>query len=200
MPHTRANDKRHHFKECTKCGETKRLADFHKRHVPTNKYRASDPRKYKNVCAECSRAPSAIVVDPNFKPDRTVKKKKRKQTDAERRVKQASYKRRKRRDTRIKALEYLADKGCCECGNRDPRVLEFDHVDQGSKDVCVGKLLSDGFGWGAEALRAEIRKCRVICANCHRLHTARQMEYYGHDDVRDALRTIDERYSIEQQD
>jgi hypothetical protein len=135
-------------------------------------------------------------VDPNFIPHRVRAPVKVKQTPEEKRAYAAQYKRRARRATRIKALEYLAQKGCCDCGERDPRVLEFDHIDPSEKANDVATLFSNGFGWGSEKLREEIRKCRVICSNCHRKHTILQQEYYAHDDVRAALRGIYEHYNI----
>jgi len=194
-PRQAHNDKFHNFKVCKTCGEEKRLADFA---LTGNwrKKRAADPKRYKPHCKECSRAPSAVAVDPNFKPVRVRKPRTRKTTPEERRAAAAKYKRRQRRNTRIKSLEYLAEKGCCECGERDPRVLEFDHIEPREKEYDVSKLFSNGYSWGAEKLREEIRKCRVICANCHRKHTIEQQEHYSHDDVRAALRGIYDRYAI----
>ena len=187
-------DKFHNFKDCRTCGENKRLADF----AYTGNWRrtrAADPKRYKLDCKKCTRAPSATKVDPNFKPRRT-RKPAVVRTAAEGRAGAAQYKRRTRRATRVKVLAYMAEKGCCECGTHDPRVLEFDHIDPSSKHANISTLISNGNSWGSEKLREEIRKCRVICANCHRLHTVVQREYYAHDDVQSALREIYERYNI----
>jgi hypothetical protein len=46
-------------------------------------------------------------------------------------------------------------------------VLEFDHL--GDKSFNIAKGLRDR-GW--DALIAEIAKCDVVCANCHRRRTA----------------------------
>ena len=188
-------DKFHNFKVCRTCGVEKRLADF----ALTGKWRkkrAADPKRYKLDCKECTRAPAATQVDPNFVPHRIRKPYKRNQTAAEKREYQATYKRRARRETRIKALEYLAEKGCESCGERDPRVLEFDHINPDEKSADICKLFSDGYSWGAEKLREEIRKCRVLCANCHRKHTTVQQDHYAHGDVQTALRGIYDRYDI----
>ena len=188
-----ALDKFHNFKECKQCGETKRLADFHK---TTNwrKKRAADPKRYKTRCKDCLRAPPADPATPGFNPKRTSKP--ARVTPEQRRKNHIAYKRRARRETRIKALRYVAEKGCCECGERDPRVLEFDHIDAADKSHHVGRLLANGYSWGNEMLREEIRKCRVICANCHRKHTIVQQGYYSHKAVRAVLREIDEQYNI----
>ena len=54
------------------------------------------------------------------------------------------------------------------CGERDPIVLEFDHV--GEKSASIAELLSDGASM--KAVDAEIARCEVVCANCHRRRTA----------------------------
>jgi Putative ATPase subunit of terminase (gpP-like) len=62
----------------------------------------------------------------------------------------------------------LTDRGCVDCGVRDPRVLEFDHVGSKRFSVMSGVWL----GYAAERLKDEIARCAVRCTNCHRLRTA----------------------------
>lgn len=64
-----------------------------------------------------------------------------------------------------------AASGCVDCGERDPIVLDFDHV-RGRKVRNVGMMYSSS----TAALLAEIAKCEVRCANCHRraTHSRRQ--------------------------
>jgi hypothetical protein len=71
-----------------------------------------------------------------------------------------------------RVIEYLMAHPCVDCGERDPVVLEFDHRDPASKSVEVGNLLHRGGSW--TAVEAEIAKCDVRCANCHRRRTAQQ--------------------------
>ncbi len=64
---------------------------------------------------------------------------------------------------------------CCElCGENDTIVLEFDHIDRDSKlgNVC------EMYRYSIKKIIEEIQKCRVLCANCHRRHTAAQMGWY----------------------
>lgn len=65
---------------------------------------------------------------------------------------------------RLKVLEYLQGHPCVDCGERDPLVLQFDHV-RGDKVDAIARLVSQGRRW--EAIEAEIAKCEVRCANCH---------------------------------
>lgn len=62
---------------------------------------------------------------------------------------------------------------CADCGTSFPAVcMDFDHV-RGKKLGNVGTMWS----WDIEKLRAEIAKCEIVCACCHRLRTqARQKE------------------------
>ena len=56
--------------------------------------------------------------------------------------------------------------GCRECEETDPRCLDFHHVDPESKTRAIGEMITHGHG--RESLRAEMEKCVVLCANCHR--------------------------------
>lgn len=67
--------------------------------------------------------------------------------------------------------EYLQEHPCVSCGEADPIVLEFDHRDPGIKDSEVTRLLSYA-SW--ERILDEIKKCDVVCSNCHRKRTAQQ--------------------------
>jgi hypothetical protein len=65
-------------------------------------------------------------------------------------------------------LEHLRDRSCADCEEHDPIVLEFDHV--GEKRAEVSVLVRRGVR--ASALRLELDRCDVVCANCHRRRTA----------------------------
>ncbi len=65
---------------------------------------------------------------------------------------------------------YLAEHPCVDCGEADIVVLEFDHV-RGTKKRALSVLVKHASS--LDVLRAEIAKCDVRCANCHRRQTAR---------------------------
>lgn len=69
-------------------------------------------------------------------------------------------------------IVYFATHPCVDCGERDPVVLDFDHV-RGEKRFDLGNRISAGYSW--EGLLNEIEKCEVRCANCHRRKTAKQL-------------------------
>jgi transcription elongation factor Elf1 len=66
-------------------------------------------------------------------------------------------------------LRHLAENPCIDCNERDIVVLDFDHV-RGSKVGDISRMIRGGTSVGR--LQAEIDKCVVRCANCHRRKTA----------------------------
>jgi hypothetical protein len=66
-------------------------------------------------------------------------------------------------------LAYFAIHPCADCGENDPVVLEFDHLDGESKSFDIGHSLPYR-NW--RSIVDEIEKCEVVCANCHRRRTA----------------------------
>jgi hypothetical protein len=68
--------------------------------------------------------------------------------------------------------EYLRTHPCVDCGEADPVLLEFDHVDPKSKKAEISKLSAEGRG--LVQIQREMALCVVRCAHCHRRRTARQ--------------------------
>jgi hypothetical protein len=67
-----------------------------------------------------------------------------------------------------KKLAQIKEKsGCADCGNKNPIVLDFDHLKD--KKYNISRMIHDGFSW--KAILKEIEKCEVVCANCHRIRT-----------------------------
>lgn len=60
--------------------------------------------------------------------------------------------------------------GCADCGwSGWARGLDWDHA-RGRKEHDIAALIN--FGSPVDVLIAELGKCDVVCANCHRLRTA----------------------------
>jgi hypothetical protein len=93
-------------------------------------------------------------------------------------IKAASLVRAQRRirENREAVWRYLSTHPCADCGEADPVVLEFDHV-YGDKVERIAEMVNHR-GWAAIA--AEIDKCVVRCANCHRRKTAVDLGWYAH--------------------
>lgn len=82
-----------------------------------------------------------------------------------------------RRELRyLKILQFLKDKKCTHCSETDPVVMEFDHINKNTKIMCVSEMVTLCFSW--KKIEAEINKCQILCANCHRRKTAKDFGYY----------------------
>lgn len=61
-----------------------------------------------------------------------------------------------------RAIDHMGGK-CQKCGyDRCPEALDFHHLDPREKDFTISSRL----GW--EAVVEELKKCVLLCANCHR--------------------------------
>lgn len=74
----------------------------------------------------------------------------------------------KSKEIKQKLDEYKLCLGCTDCGyNAHPEALDFDHIQEKSFDIAYAK---QRYSW--EMIQEEIKKCEVVCANCHRIRTA----------------------------
>jgi len=65
--------------------------------------------------------------------------------------------------------EYKASKGCCKCFENETICLDLHHVGN-DKITDISSTIKNC--WNKEEILNEIKKCVVICANCHRkLHS-----------------------------
>lgn len=140
------------MKHCKVCARVLPLSEF-----PIRSYQTLKPCAY---CKPCQRQYS-----------RTHYAQHAHQHNHRRYANQKRYRRRNRQ----RLWEYLRGKSCVDCGNRDPIVLEFDHV-RGDKIANLSEMVSNGFPWRHVA--AELEKCDIRCANCHRRRTAYQLKWF----------------------
>jgi hypothetical protein len=133
-------------KTCTRCGETKPLDQF----PPV---RRSEPEKLQTWCRACFSEANKRNYWKN--PERE-------------RARLLAQTTRKREDNRRRAIEYLLSHPCVDCGEKDIVVLQFDHLRD--KSFNVSTMIANGTSW--VRIEAEIAKCVVRCANCHRVKTA----------------------------
>jgi len=55
-----------------------------------------------------------------------------------------------------------------DCGKiYPPYVMDFDHRDPSEKVLNLSKV----YAFGKEKLLAEVKKCDIVCSNCHRIRT-----------------------------
>lgn len=137
------------MKSCTRCGIAKPLSGF--------ATRRKGSATQQSWCRDCYKAVAATRY--------------RQLTSAQIARKNETTRNRKR-DARRRLWAHLASECCVDCGERDVLVLDFDH--RVAKQANVADLISNGAPW--EAISAEMAKCEVRCANCHRRQTvARRM-------------------------
>jgi hypothetical protein len=135
---------------CRKCGIQKPWTEFPRR--------GRDSGRLQTWCKECFSA---------YKSERHRKNHQREMQRIRRN--QAVYV----GANRARLARYLEAHPCVDCGETDPVVLEFDHV-RGQKLLDVSRMVANGFAW--EKIEAEISKCEVRCANCHRRVTQRRRQ------------------------
>ena len=134
-----------YMKTCTQCKEEKLLEEFQKK--------SSSKDGHTNLCKPCKRS-----YDNNHYNSSETRK------DYIR-----TNQNRRERETERYIVKYLLENPCVDCGELDIIVLEFDHV-RGDKRGNVSILKRSSL----KAVKEEIEKCEVRCANCHRRKTAKQ--------------------------
>ena len=92
---------------------------------------------------------------------------------------QKKYQARTGREHRAKRFGWLDEikaDPCMDCGRAfPPECMDFDHRDPSVKLFNVsGAAVS---GRSLESVRAEVAKCDLVCACCHRIRTARQQGF-----------------------
>ncbi len=147
------------MKECTICKSTKPTTDFF--------YRNKRTQKLHSQCKQCY-----VEKRKKIWKDHYHKYGSNYRENAVARNKRLKDKLRQR------MLEYLSDKSCFVCGNSDRRVLEFDHLDPTLKSFGISNAITSIMKW--ERILVEIEKCQILCANCHKIKTAKERSWYRH--------------------
>jgi hypothetical protein len=71
---------------------------------------------------------------------------------------------------------YLTDKHCIDCGEKEICCLDFDRRDPNEKSFSMTEASQHKKSMAA--VIAEISKCDIRCSNCHRKRTAKQFNWY----------------------
>lgn len=128
------------MKICSKCKLPKSASDFHK-----NKGKSDG---LQNICKACAKERDALSNATNESRRQLIKSTRTRKTSSNRRF-LARYKR------------FI---GCQNCGEKEPVVLDLHHDNADSKEGDPSNLC----GRSRKRLKDEVRKCIVLCANCHR--------------------------------
>jgi hypothetical protein len=140
------------MKQCGSCKQEKPIDEFG--------WKDKEKSKRRSACRECMRI---YIRNHYYKNIPYYIEKAKRQTKATRKK---IYER---------LLGYLLLHPCVDCGETDPVVLEFDHIEKASKLSQVSRLISEQRPW--RIIVEEINKCEVRCANCHRRKTAKEQNW-----------------------
>ncbi len=145
------------MKKCSKCGVYKVLSDYFVRDKETGRLHAQ--------CKECYRTHRQTFYAEHYAKYKLLYQ--RRAND--RRI-------RMRNEFRTNMLAYLSNQQCVLCAESDIRVLELDHLDPTTKAFNISQAVKLGRSW--QEVLNEIKKCQVLCANCHKRRTAQQFGWY----------------------
>ncbi len=70
--------------------------------------------------------------------------------------------------------QYCGEWKCVECGEDNPLTLHFDHINPKEKLFEIGQRMYKVHS-NPKQLVEELCKCRILCANCHSIHSHQQM-------------------------
>ncbi len=69
-----------------------------------------------------------------------------------------------------KFIDEIKSQPCADCGKRFAScAMDFDHRDGQEKLANIAHM--GVRNWSLEKIKSEIKKCDIVCANCHRVRT-----------------------------
>jgi len=74
----------------------------------------------------------------------------------------------KRRKSEIKKWfeKYKSNLKCSKCKENHPSTIDFHHKQGEEKENAISHLVSNGYS--IKKIESELKKCQVLCSNCHR--------------------------------
>lgn len=145
--------------ECSKCHKNKPQKAF-----ATYKTRKGETRR-RGVCRKCR----GDYATENFERLQAWRREYNKKNREKKKARDQAF--------RVEARAYVEKckaRPCKDCKGRFPPVaMDFDHV-RGAKVRNIARLL--GSGYKLDLIKEEIKKCDVVCANCHRVRTAKRKQ------------------------
>jgi len=84
----------------------------------------------------------------------------------------------KRKAVRQWVYELKNSTPCTDCGIQYPSyVTDFDHIGtNGNKTNTISRIINNG---SFKQVQEEIKKCELVCANCHRIRTHNRTQQLG---------------------
>lgn len=84
----------------------------------------------------------------------------------------AAYMQKRRKARREQLIDMLGAQ-CEHCGTKDKSVLEFDHKRPKNKEFDIANAKDSPM----DKLVKEVKKCRLLCHNCHILKTRKSFDF-----------------------
>lgn len=140
------------IKICSHCKLEKSLADY---------YFDKSKGKARHACKMCEALHCKKYREKNREKIAVRKKRYRQENPFKSKI---DYEKRKFQEISLKK-KYKESNPCTDCGKFYPYyVMDYDHVDHRTK-------LGNPFSLPDNLMESEIRKCELVCANCHRIRT-----------------------------
>ena len=108
----------------------------------------------------CSKATVSYWLNPTSKENTTKRNKKYKKLSKRRVYKRGA----------LWKYNYLFNKSCEHCGERDMLKLQFDHKGKYVKHDNITNMMKGS----TRKLNQEASKCRILCASCHQVKTMKE--------------------------
>ena len=138
-------------KVCTKCFVEKDITEFPLRSRFTS--------RRQSYCKDCRKEYGASWYERN--KDYQVANAKKHSTEYREAIREYLW-------------NYLLTHPCESCGKNNPVVLEFHHLH--SKDMAIAEMVTRITK--IARLEEELKKTQVLCANCHRILTAKERGWF----------------------
>lgn len=144
-------------KICTKCKVEKPVTDFTK----------STRDGYRSSCKLCHRDEKQkwrhkYIEEHGESPTARYSR--------EHREDQKEWKKRRQAEMHLKVDTIKESTPCADCGQKFPAVcMDFDHLPGFAKTAGIARMITDGVTW--KKIEQEMRKCEIVCSNCHRIRT-----------------------------
>jgi len=137
------------MKKCIRCEKDKEFSEFNK-----NKHKKDG---FHNYCRKCSNE----ITSKNYYLNKDKHISQVKKNNIQRKIESR------------KVVDEFKKNGCSVCSEKDESCLDFHHLDPKTKKHSVAKLANGTYS--VKTVLEEIKKCIVLCANCHRKYHANKI-------------------------
>lgn len=143
------------MKVCTKCKENLPDSSYNIKKINKN-----GTLQKQSICIECNKI---------YQKEHYVKNKEKYY------LKARNWENEYKKNVYSVLMEMTKD-GCVKCGEKHFACLQFDHIERDKKTSNISTMIRDTKK--IDLILEEIKKCNILCANCHAKKTAEQFGWY----------------------